>query len=153
VVEASITTGEDAPVLDLKTTAGPDGRFSLPQAPAKWTGLLLRARRGPLAVEADLRDARGPLDIDIRLPETFRAAGLVISEEEGRGLEGMVVRIGGLEARTDAFGRFAFPDLPAALAGGEPPEIEVTGAGRRPLRRALPLDRGVDDLLLRVEAE
>jgi hypothetical protein len=153
-VEAVFDPGGGAPPVALRAgPAGGDGRFSLAGAPAKWTSLRIRARRGPLAVEADLGDAPGPLSLDLRLPATFTAAGIVIAEEDGRPLPGMDVRMGERSARTDPLGRFSLGDIPAPPRGGETPALEISGAGRKTLRRALPLDRGADDLLLRVERE
>jgi hypothetical protein len=152
VVEAVFETGAGAAPLSLRSPpAGSDGRFVVPGAPEKWTSLRIRVRSGPLALEADLGDAPGPLDLSLALPSTFTVAGIVVSTEGGRPLPGMDVRLSGKETRTDDLGRFRFPDLPATMAGREPPVIEVSGRGRRTLRRPLSWEDGVDDLLLHLE--
>jgi hypothetical protein len=154
VVEAVFETGGGAPPVTLASApVGADGRFSIEGGPASWTSLKVRARRGPLAVEADLDGAPGPLDMELRLPTTFAVGGLVLAAEDGRPLPRMEVRLGDRTAVTDDFGRFQLGTLPAALLEREAPEIEVQGAGRKPVRRALPLDARADDLLLRVEKD
>ena len=64
-----------------------------------------------------------------------------------------LVRLGGREVRTDDLGRFSIPDLPASMADREPPILEVSGRGRKSVRRALPFEAGVDDLLFHLERE
>lgn len=154
VVEAVFETGGGAaPVTLSSAPVGADGRFSIEGGPASWTSLKVRARRGPLAVEADLDGAPGPLDMELRLPTTFAVGGLVLAAEDGRPLPRMEVRLGERTAVTDDFGRFQLGVVPASLLEREAPEIEVKGAGRKTVRRALPLDARADDLLLRVERE
>ncbi len=154
VVEAEFERGGGAAPLSLRSPpAGADGRFVVPGAPAAWTSLRIRVRSGPLLIEADLGDAPGPLDLSLRLPDTFTVAGLVVSAEGGRPLPGMEVRLAGKETRTDDLGRFSFPDLPGTMAGREPPVLEVTGKGRRPHRRAIAWEDATDDLLLRMDRD
>jgi hypothetical protein len=154
VVEAVFEVGGDAPPVTLSSPpAGADGRFSIAGGPADWTSLKVRARRGPFSVEADLAGAPSPLDLELRLPTTFAIGGIVIAAEDGRPLARMEVRLGDRSAVTDDFGRFQLGTLPAALLEHEAPSLEVLGAGRKTLRKAVPLDARADDLLLRVERE
>jgi hypothetical protein len=154
VAEAVFETGDGAKPLSLRSpSVGADGRFTVAGAPAEWTSLRIRVRRGPLDIEADLGPGQGPVDLDLRLPGTFKVAGLVVASDGGRPLPGMTVRLGTLEALTDELGRFTFPDLPASMADRAPPVLEVSGKRRRPLRRAVPFEQSVDDLLLYVDPE
>jgi len=154
VVEAVFLTDAAAPPVTLAAPpAGPEGAFTVPGPPPKWISLKVRARRGPLAVEVDLDGAPGPLDLELRLPANFAVSGIVIAAEDGRPLGRMEVRLGERTAVTDAFGRFQLGELPASLAVREAPALEISGPGRKTLRRPLPLDARADDLLLRVERE
>ena len=142
------------PVVTGGGPTGADGEWSLADAPADWKGVLLRAVKGPLSAVADMGEVPGTaadgMAVDIPLPPTFAVGGLAISAEEGRALEDMEIRVGDRAARTDARGRFLVEGLPAR----EPfPDLEARGAGRKTLRIPLPVDRPLDDLLLRVERE
>jgi len=152
IVEATFETGGGAKPQELRsapTTA--EGRFEFPGAPEKWTSLRIRTRSGPLAIDADLGAAPGPLDLNLGLPATFTVAGIVVSSEVGRPLPETDVRLGHRKARTDDLGRFSFPDLPAALANLEPPVLEVSCKGRKTWKRPISWEDGVDDILVRLE--
>ena len=145
--------GAPAPVPLRSAPALADGRFVVSGVPPRWKSLRLRIHRGPLYSEMDLGDAAGSLDLDLRLPATFRVGGIVIGAEDGRPLAGMAVRLEDRSARTDGLGRFEIPGLPASMAERPLPLLLVQGTGRRTLRRELPPMDRLDDLLLRVEPE
>ena len=153
-VEASLEVeGEPQPRVLRAGPTGPDGRFSLGAVPGRRERLLIRVSKGPLSVEAGLSDAPGALDLDLRLPPSFHVGGIVVSAEEGRPLAGIEVRWGEIATRSDDLGRFAFRDVDAAVLAEPLPELELSGPGRRAVRRPLPRDRGLDDLLVRMEGE
>ncbi|MCK6482312.1 MAG: carboxypeptidase-like regulatory domain-containing protein [Planctomycetes bacterium] len=154
-VEALFEIGEGrAPVNASAGPTGADGSFVLRGGPERWEGVLLRAVKGPRSVVADMGEVPGSaasgLALDLRLPATLEVGGIVIAAEDGRPLEGMTAAAAGQEARTDAMGRFRIEGIPAAAPL---PDLEVKGAGRRPLRIALEGRSSVDDLLLRAEGE
>ena len=132
---------------------GADGKFDLGAVPGERRRLRVRANLGPLSVEAEMDDASGSLDLDLRLPDSFIVGGMALSAEEGRPLGGIDVRLGDLATRTDALGRFAFHGIPASALAKPLPELELSGTGRKPLRRPLAADRALDDLLVRLERE
>jgi len=139
------------PLVLRSAPTGADGKFVVPGAPAKWTSLRIRTRWGPLPIEADLGDAPGPVDLALTLPATFTVAGIVVSNEGGRPLPDIDVRLGYRKSVTDNLGRFSFTDLPAAMADHEGPVLEVTGRGRKTIKRTLSWQDPVDDLLLRMD--
>ena len=115
--------------------------------------LRVRASRGPLSVEVEVHAEPGPLRLELRLPDSFTVGGMAISAEEGRPLAGIDVAFGDRTTKTDALGRFSFTAVPASALAKPLPELRVSGAGRRAHGRALPVDRALDDLLVRLERE
>jgi hypothetical protein len=136
--------------------AGPaddQGRFDAGSFDGPSGRLRVRASRGPLSVEVEVHAEPGPLRLELRLPDSFTVGGMAISAEEGRPLPGLDVAFGDRTAKTDALGRFSFAGVPASALAAPLPELRVSGAGRRAHARALPVDRALDDLLVRLERE
>jgi hypothetical protein len=149
-VEAVVQSGDagEPHVLKFGPT-GADGSFQFEwDASAGTVVSAVRASRGHLHAFGPI--SPGSTGVILRLPATFRVSGRVMAAEDGRPLEGMDVKLGERAAKTDDRGRFAFGEVPGDAVL---PEIEVTGAGRKPLRRALPAEGGLDDLHLSVEGE
>jgi hypothetical protein len=154
VVEAEFDIGRPAGPLVLRSPpTSADGGFVVPDAPKEWRSLRVRTKRGPFVIDADMGDAKPPLDIALRLSPTFVVSGLVVSAEMGHPLLDMDVRLGHRKTRTDELGRFRFPDLPAGLANLDAPVLEVTGKGRRAWKRDLSWQDPVDDLLVHMEKD
>ncbi len=150
-VEAILEAGGPlAMPLQRSTTTAADGSFEIPRPPLGMKIVGVRATLGHLTWEVTTTPFMGPAEFEILLADSYPVSGLAIAAEDGRPLEGMDVRLGERAARTDRLGRFSFPSVPAEEA---PKEVVVSGAGRKTLRRALPSEGGLDDLLLRVEGE
>ena len=153
-VEAFLDPSDGSDARTLRGgPVGADGRFDLGAVPGERRRLRVRAVRGPLSVEAEMDDARGSLELDLRLPDAFTVGGIALSAEEGRPLGGIEAKLGDLVMRTDALGRFAFHGIPASSLAKPLPDLELSGTGRKPLRRPLSADRALDDLLVRLERE
>lgn len=99
----------------------------------------LRAATGPLVAEVPAAPflARGSLDVELALPESFTLAGRV-RDARGAGVPAALVSAAGVSTVTDEHGEFKLATLPATAWFDGPLRITVRSGGRDDLLWPVP---------------